>query len=1152
MSDSTSSISNNDLVSSYSDRLIFINPETYIDEQAAKALEDIILKKSVSLNLDNNLASLSYGEKQNTISFFETVLDQPPHMSHDHDKIRRFLIDWYSSHKSLITKSKKILDLNLLTNDELNELILGFGFPYPRNILSKSHKIQFLSSLVDLYKKKGTAFTLWSILTLYGLTEVVISEWWVRHDERKHPSIFVRSKPIYPEKYRTNTELIQEKTLEEFTSDPYWQQSKNEIVQAFNNKENKISLPSITPYISIQAYSNLADLELALSVVQRKIYETLRFWISNTLIPVDLNELGIVEVWQEIPILNSPPTKFPSNEEVEDYITKNVLYVVGPDPEEGSVFEGHARELAKRLVDSSGNVTWDFTQIVAGIGFIARKDSEVAANKLVKFDIEDGTNRVLQVYSPSKNAVIQETESYFFTDRRKTSYVFNGEEWQRLDYVIPSDLLKNNLKKDIYRDIALNGFSSVYSPLEVALAISYLNNGYYKSVQVEPFEGSTKIATDILENFSSLDFNEDTKINYEEALTKIPYLTPEQFEKIDSLGLIGDNALTKAELLAAIRFKKHLFYNGDHAPLDYEPYDNIDDTMKQSIPYGTIINEYDKLYDRDIRKDGNLTTLTYRHISPKYSYNSILRPGHNETDPHFLINDKRKQAESKYTKTCVPDGDHELGPQQNPKYYLKALNPEFFKEIQEKLYNDPDILLEEMMSDFESYLIDDMGILNSPFTYVQTGGTFLNRKVKPVIDFFKPFRVRLLDFLTSFKIDNPLMDSMIPGDNNTVGASINQLFYDKPFPLDFNVQKTFISSIIETFDMTILKEDIPATPAETGTCTITYEPNNERFKIEVLLNFDPYFYAFYYGSQALSNTLIKYGPISSSDIVNNKITLYLSRAQFLTYQTSDHTINLDVYDQSQRGINGVTGDVGSRFANIYTRVPVLDNGLPMDEICVVGTKMIFGDVFSSPIGDITQGKVLSEDSSSYIAQVDRNLFDVNMKDNTFIKITDKDPDDTGATLYEYTINIEDNEETSSSVDMIFSPDTIGNTNLTSVFSDPESYDYTGNSVIGRVSFDESSNDFNINITTNEYPMFGYIVMGIDENLILEPDFTLPQEIYGSPRYDATFSIDRTQYYTLLNTFSDYYIVVVFVVGDDLKYTATYINPALDYISAQYP
>jgi len=180
-----------DIVQDPSSSWIFINPDTYANEQVNQMLDYLINSRSASLNLDKSLATLAYGEKESTKSFFKTVLDQPPHITKDHIRIRRFIIDWYSAHKTLITKSRKSTDLQLLRSDEINELIKGFGFPYPRFITGKSNKISFLLNLINLYKRKGTSYSLYYILKLYGLTDIIISECWLKHDKNKKDPLYV-------------------------------------------------------------------------------------------------------------------------------------------------------------------------------------------------------------------------------------------------------------------------------------------------------------------------------------------------------------------------------------------------------------------------------------------------------------------------------------------------------------------------------------------------------------------------------------------------------------------------------------------------------------------------------------------------------------------------------------------------------------------------------------------------------------------------------------------------------------------------------------------------------------------------------------------------------------------------------------------------
>lgn len=786
--DTSTSIPLEDLTLTYVDNIVFINPETYPDDQAAKTMDDIILKKSTELNIDHNLASLAVSEKNNSISFFEQSLDQPPHFSNDHARLREFIIDWYSAQKTFITKSKKSLDLNILPDDELNELILSLGFPYPKNISSKSHKIQFINSLFEMYKRKGTAFTLWNVLSLYGLSEVNISEWWVRYDDRRTPKIFMKSKPIYPESKRNDPNLVLIKEIDDvILTDPYWQQTKYDLLQLANKttKENPIGLPSITPFLSISTYSNFSKLYFEISIIQRKIYETLRYWTQKTLIPFKLEDYGITEIVQDIPIVHEPPTTFPSNNYIEDNPIKNVLYMISSTPVTGSIFEGHERELARRTVNMDLSVTWDFIDLDDGMAFISRKDSVIVPNKIVKIEVVNGVKK-FRVISVVRNTVIQFTQNYLLSEnfRPKSTLVFNGYEWIMLNKVIPADLFKQNkVSKDIYRDVSLNGFSSLYSPYEVSLAIAYMFKNSYVPVTGEPFYGSTGIAANILRDFIQLDVTDDNRIDYNEALASAPELTEDQYDIIDGLITVsGTPGMSKEELLLATRSKKHFFYNGNYSPLDgkYGPSDNVDDFYKTSNPYSQLKLEHERLYDYDLRLDPSLSTTTFRHISPAYPYKRD-----NYIDPKALRDRKLVEYYSKYTKIITPGADHEIAPQQNPKSFLKAMNPEFFNELEDFINADKDLAFESILSDFEYYLINNMQVLDTPFAYAITGADFFNKKLKPVVNFFKPIRARIMDFASTIRIDDYLLDSLIPGDNDGIYGDIEKVIYEKPFPLNY-------------------------------------------------------------------------------------------------------------------------------------------------------------------------------------------------------------------------------------------------------------------------------------------------------------------------------------------------------------------------------
>ena len=115
-------------------------------------------------SLTEETKQLSLSEKNNVMEFFRQIIDQKAYSTEDHKRIRQFLADWYSSHRTMVTQTKKYNDPFGLSAEALNELLSSFGFPYPTEIISASRKASFLLDLINLYQKKGTP----SILVKYS------------------------------------------------------------------------------------------------------------------------------------------------------------------------------------------------------------------------------------------------------------------------------------------------------------------------------------------------------------------------------------------------------------------------------------------------------------------------------------------------------------------------------------------------------------------------------------------------------------------------------------------------------------------------------------------------------------------------------------------------------------------------------------------------------------------------------------------------------------------------------------------------------------------------------------------------------------------------------------------------------------------------
>lgn len=679
------------------DKWVFLNPETYVEEEVAAALERIITEYGNSLNLDNGLSSLAYGEREETKKYFETVVDQVAYFTEDHKKIRNFIIDWYSAHKTKISKARKITELNLLSSEELSEFILSLGFPFPANIPNKNHRIAFLKELINNYNKKGTPSVLGKILALYGLRNILISEWWIRYDSRREDPFFARSNVIYSTMNKddiNNPILETTKSYGDFIKDsPHWQITLDELTELFNNPENKISLPSITNAISIEAYTNIADMQIATAIFQRKVEETYDFWLRYTLIP----ETGLTTTPIYTTVTNNPPT---------DYATysSDPYYLVGDSPTGDWI--GHPKEIAYYSQD---DLQWMFVNPSNGDTILVKDDSGslVEKGRLLMCNRKLSTDPIKwDVYKLRKDATLT---AYNADKTIETSFVYNDIDVIDLSGVLPSNKLLNR-DENIYRYIPLNGFTSLYSVFEIMLALSYLHDGDY-----------------------ILDSNE-----------------------------------------------YHLYYNGEYEPLDDGFLQGDDDTVpniRDDVDtlhndgagnfYSVIEKEYKNLvYDRDQVNGGG---KSYRHT---YNFGNT---------PYTLRNARMETFNSNWRNPNDYTIDHNLYVQTHAETFLKAVNPTFLEEINTMLLaTNKDLLIENILVDLESYAYSMMNLENASFAYVMKGGEFFSQKLIPVVNFFKPFRVRLLDFTTKFLVDNPLHDSLLCDER--MYNTITHYAIEKPFP----------------------------------------------------------------------------------------------------------------------------------------------------------------------------------------------------------------------------------------------------------------------------------------------------------------------------------------------------------------------------------
>lgn len=143
----------------------FINLFTYLKD------------KSTILELDDVIVALSESERAKAKELFSTSIDQIVHNTQDHLRLKNFLIDWYATHKTITSIQKQTSDVYLLPEEQLNELLLSFGYNFLNQPLFS--KQNFLLELITLYKGKGTPTTLKRLLDFLGFSNTDLVEYWL-------------------------------------------------------------------------------------------------------------------------------------------------------------------------------------------------------------------------------------------------------------------------------------------------------------------------------------------------------------------------------------------------------------------------------------------------------------------------------------------------------------------------------------------------------------------------------------------------------------------------------------------------------------------------------------------------------------------------------------------------------------------------------------------------------------------------------------------------------------------------------------------------------------------------------------------------------------------------------------------------------------
>jgi len=182
------------------------------------------------------IKSIAKSEKGKATRLFSNTLDQVSFSSNDYLKFRNFLINWYSSLKTITSIQSNISDPHALPNDHLDELFRSFGFSYSSNILSlpssqyvvNQSKVNLFLDLVNLYKIKGTPASIIKVLSYYGLTDLDIFEFWL--EKKSKSDLIFRGKIISQNTLYKDDYIIPFESM--VTDDPHWMLTKEQILQS--------------------------------------------------------------------------------------------------------------------------------------------------------------------------------------------------------------------------------------------------------------------------------------------------------------------------------------------------------------------------------------------------------------------------------------------------------------------------------------------------------------------------------------------------------------------------------------------------------------------------------------------------------------------------------------------------------------------------------------------------------------------------------------------------------------------------------------------------------------------------------------------------------------------------------------------------------
>lgn len=245
------------------------------------------------ISMDEITKSLSKHEQTISKKFFKSNLDQTSFSTNDYKRLRKFLIDWYASLRTISSIQRNgISDPYSISGEQLSELFKSFGYNTALDIVPLSNKAHFFLDLVNFYKKKGTPETIVDVLDYYGFSDADLIEYWlIKNDSNQ---LVFRPENTRKSSTTTTEDFLIDLPFNTPTStDPHWLYTKTQIENLLST--NKINLPSKSPYFSLSSRYQLLELNSALSILSKVIHDEFISHKAGNQLPkiVPIKKLGV-------------------------------------------------------------------------------------------------------------------------------------------------------------------------------------------------------------------------------------------------------------------------------------------------------------------------------------------------------------------------------------------------------------------------------------------------------------------------------------------------------------------------------------------------------------------------------------------------------------------------------------------------------------------------------------------------------------------------------------------------------------------------------------------------------------------------------------------------------------------------------------------